>query len=110
MDEFGTNPNRASASGSETMTLSESFQSLRADLMGSVGRCIDAAGEPEVTGAYEEFGEKWATDLNATAAHGASVGGTTVLSVTDGVSTDSENAGTVDIPAPKPSPAGISAN
>ncbi|MFG3342857.1 hypothetical protein [Glycomyces sp. NPDC048151] len=110
MDEFGTNPNPASASGSETMTLAESFQTLRADLIGAVGRCIDAAGEPEVTGGYEDFGEKWATDLNATAAHGESVGATTVLSVTDGVGTDAENADTVDIPAPKPSPAGISAN
>lgn len=110
MDEFGTNPNPASASGTETMTLAESYRTLRSDLMGSVGRCVGAAGEPEVTAGYEQFGETWATDLNATAAHGESVGGTTVLSVSDGVSTDGENAGTVDIPAPRPSPAGISAN
>ena len=110
MDYVGMNPNEANASGGQTITLSESYQSLRGDLMGAVGRCIDAAGEPEVAGGYEDFGEEWATDLNTTAAHGESVGGTTVLSVADGVETDTENAGTVDIPAPKPFPAGISVN
>jgi hypothetical protein len=110
MGDVGMNPGEASASGNQTMTLSESYQSLRSDLMESVGRCTDAAGEPEVAAAYQDFGERWATDINTTAAHGESVGATTTLSVADGVTTDAENARTVDVPAPAPSPAGITVN
>jgi hypothetical protein len=91
MDYVGMNPNQANAGGNETMTLAESYGSLRGDLMGTLEGCIAAAGEPEVTGGYEDFGEKWSTDLAKTAEHGERVGGNTKITVTDGVTTDQEN-------------------
>jgi hypothetical protein len=110
MDYLGMNPNQANSAGTQTMSLSESYRSLQGDLMGAVRDCIDAAGEPEVVGGYESFGETWSTDLAKTADHGESVGGTTRLTVADGVETDSENANTNDVPAPAVSAPGISPN
>jgi len=104
MDYVGMNPNQASAGGSETMTLAESYGSLRGDLMGTLEGLIAAAGEPEVIGGYEDFGEQWSTDLAKTAEHGESVGGNAKITVTDGTTTDQENYGNflVDITQPTP--------
>ncbi|MEU5873473.1 hypothetical protein AB0A73_18190 [Glycomyces sp. NPDC047369] len=104
MDYVGMNPARASAGGDETMTLAESYGGLRGDLMGTLESCIAAAGEPEVTGGYEDFGERWSTDLAKTAAHGESVGGNAKITVTDGTATDQDNTGgyLLDVPRPKP--------
>jgi hypothetical protein len=104
MDFVGMNPSRANAGGEEVMTLSESYGSLRGDLMGTLEGAIAAAGEPEVLGGYEDFGERWSTDLAKTAAHGESVGGTAKITVTEGVGADAENYGNylVEVPQPKP--------
>lgn len=104
MGYVGMNPNQANAGGNETMTLAESYGSLRGDLMGTLEGCIAAAGEPEVTGGYEGFGEKWSTDLAKTADHGESVGGNAKITVTDGTATDQDNLGgyLLDVPRPKP--------
>jgi hypothetical protein len=104
MDYVGMNPNQASAGGNETMTLAESYGSLRGDLMGTLESCIAAAGEPEVTGGYEDFGEKWSTDLALTAEHGRSVGGNATITVTDGTGTDQDNALGFGILPPMPAP------
>ncbi|PRY55018.1 hypothetical protein B0I28_113128 [Glycomyces artemisiae] len=104
MDYLGMNPNRASAGGDEVMTLAESYGSLRGDLMGTLEGAIAAAGEPEVLSGYEDFGEKWSTDLARTAAHGESVGGSAKLTVTDGVDTDDLNYGNFLIDPPDPTP------
>jgi hypothetical protein len=110
MDYLGMNPDPASAAGTQTMSLSESYRSLKGELTSAVQTCMDFAGEIEVVNGYKEFGETWATDLAKTAAHGESVGSATHLTVADGVATDSENARTNDVPAPAVSAPGISPN
>ncbi len=103
MDYLGMNPDPANAAATETMSLSESYRSLQGDLMGAVRDCLDSAGEPEVVGGYEEFGETWATALAKTADHGESVGGTAKITVTDGTVTDQDNFDGfwMDVPRPK---------
>jgi hypothetical protein len=107
MDFIGMNPNQANANGTETMTISESFATLQGDLMAVVQGCIACAGEPEVVAGYEEFGGRWTTDLAATAAHGQSVGATTLITVQDGVGTDAINALIQSLNAPAPAAPGI---
>lgn len=101
----GMNPNSAGANGEQIITMSENFATLQRDLMTIVDACITAAGELPVAGGYGTFGETWATDLAATAAHGESVGGATLMSVNEGVATDADNAGVLaqDVPAVAPS-------
>lgn len=110
MDRIGMNPNQAAAGGEETMTLAASYGSLKGDLTASLERCIAAAGEPEVTGGYGDFGEKWTTDLSTTAAHGESIGGNAKITVVDGTSTDIANAGGYAVAPPPVSPSGIDLN
>ncbi|MCC3761605.1 hypothetical protein K3N28_00760 [Glycomyces sp. TRM65418] len=110
MDFLGMNPDSANANGEQIMTLAESFGSLQGELMSIVEGCIAAAGEPEVIGGYEEFGATWSTDLARTAAHGASVGGTTLITVADGVGVDAENAALQAVDAPDVAPPAIAMN
>jgi hypothetical protein len=107
MDRIGMNPAQAASGGERTMSLAESFGSLKGDLTASLERCIAAAGEPEVTGGYGDFGEKWATDLSATAAHGESIGGNAKITVADGTGTDLANAGGYAVAPPPVAPPGI---
>jgi len=103
MDYVGMNPNPANAKGADTATAAADFGSLKGDLMSTVEACIAAAGEPEVMSGFEEFGATWSTDLEKTGLHGESVGGTTHLTVADGVGTDAENAAGQSVDAPAPS-------
>lgn len=104
---LGMNPNSAGAGGQQITTLSENFATLQKDLTAIVEACITAAGDLPVAGGYGQFGEIWATDLAATAAHGQSVGGATVLTVNDGVATDTENAELQTVAAPGVAASGI---
>ncbi|THV40138.1 hypothetical protein [Glycomyces buryatensis] len=107
MDYLGMNPNAASKGGVETMTLAESYESLADRLKAIVESCKAVAGEPEVKNGYDTFGETWMTDVNQTAAHGKSVGGTTTITVSDGTGTDITNAADQSVTAPPVTPPGI---
>lgn len=103
MDRLGMNPHEANTKGSLTIDSAENFGTLQGELISIVDRCVEAAGETEVVNGYDEFGITWATDLAKTADHGVSVGGTTHLTVGDGVSTDTANAEAQSVDAPAPS-------
>lgn len=107
MGYLGMNPNEANFKGGQTIASAEAYGTLQGELLSIVGKCVSAAGEPEVVNGYDEFGATWSTDLAKTAAHGESVGTTTHLTVGDGVGTDADNAGLQSVDAPPPSAPGI---